>query len=304
MCHERLKLLEIVLCHSTSRTFCRTFVKKSHLLGIYLHYRKIKHFLSNVFVEHCSKLQVIMSKENLGDRMSSVVNLSKYSVKSQKVIAEQDSQIARMRQMMIAAGLDPDAAQDPGLSSGHSSGGLMPVNTKKRMPSGSPEGKLGFSASIGTGTGTGSAGSVVQTQGKAQLQYVRYARYRLYVQSMKAKKAKKTKKDQDPNCQRVVTGQVAALVTSVAPVVRVSPFANVTLVTPVALKVPVAPVASEASAATAAPAAPAPATSAKASIQETSYSCLAAVPVVCAETVALVAKFKSKYKFKFKTKCK
>ena len=304
MCHERLKLLEIVLCHSTSRTFCRTFVKKSHLLGIYLHYRKIKHFLSNVFVEHCSKLQVIMSKENLGDRMSSVVNLSKFSVKSQKVIAEQDSQIARMRQMMIAAGLDPDAAQDPGLSSGHSSGGLMPVNTKKRMPSGSPEGKLGFSASIGTGTGTGSAGSVVQTQGKAQLQYVRYARYRLYVQSMKAKKAKKTKKDQDPNCQRVVTGQVAALVTSVAPVVRVSPFANVTLVTPVALKVPVAPVASEASAATAAPAAPAPATSAKASIQETSYSCLAAVPVVCAETVALVAKFKSKYKFKFKTKCK
>ena len=282
MCHERLKLLEIVLCHSTSRTFCRTFVKKSHLLGIYLHYRKIKHFLSNVFVEHCSKLQVIMSKENLGDRMSSVVNLSKFSVKSQKVIAEQDSQIARMRQMMIAAGLDPDAAQDP-------------------------EGKLGSSASIGTGNGTGSAGSAVQAQGKVQLQYVRHARYRLYVQSMKAKKAKKakkTKKDQDPNCQRVVTGQVAALITSVAPVVRVSPFANVTLVTPVALKVPVAPVASEASAATAAPAAPAPATSAKATIQETSYSCLAAVPVVCAETVALVAKFKSKYKFKFKTKCK
>ena len=70
------------------------------------------------------------------------------------------------------------------------------------------------------------------------------------------------------------------------------------------VKVPVAPVASEASAATAAPAAPAPATSAKATVHETSYSCLAAVPVVRTKTVASEAKFKSKYKFKFKTKFK
>ena len=82
----------------------------------------------------------------------------------------------------------------------------------------------------------------------------------------------------------------------------VSSFANVTCVTPVALKVPLAPVASEASAATAAPAAPA--TSTKATVHETSYSCLAAVPVVRTKTVASVAKFKSKYKFKFKTKFK
>ena len=129
-------------------------------------------------------LQVIMSPENLDVRMSSVFNLCKFSVKSQKVIAEQDSQIDRLRQMMIAAGLDPDAAQDPGLSSGHSSGGPMSVNTKKRMPSGSSEGKLGSSASIGTGNGTGSAGSAVQAQGKVQLQYVRHVRYRLYVLSL------------------------------------------------------------------------------------------------------------------------
>ena len=54
-----------------------------------------------------------MEKEKESDQMSSVSNSSKFSIRSQKVIADQDSQISRMRSIMIAAGLDPDA--DPGL---------------------------------------------------------------------------------------------------------------------------------------------------------------------------------------------
>ena len=50
-------------------------------------------------------LQVIMSD----DKMSSVWNSLKFSVKSQQVIAQQDCQIEKMRRVMIAAGLDPDA---------------------------------------------------------------------------------------------------------------------------------------------------------------------------------------------------
>ena len=58
-------------------------------------------------------LTVAMNKEKTS-RMSSVSNSSKFSVKSQHVIAEQNSQIAHMRRIMIAAGIDPDADPDPG----------------------------------------------------------------------------------------------------------------------------------------------------------------------------------------------
>ena len=40
----------------------------------------------------------------------SVSNSSKFSIKSQIVIAKQDETIAAMRRAMIAAGLDPDAS--------------------------------------------------------------------------------------------------------------------------------------------------------------------------------------------------
>ena len=47
--------------------------------------------------------------------MSSVSNSSKFSIKSQLIIKKQDGQIAAMRKVMIAAGLDPDAmVSEPG----------------------------------------------------------------------------------------------------------------------------------------------------------------------------------------------
>ena len=44
-------------------------------------------------------------------KMSSISNISKFSVRSQQVIAAQVVQIARMRQIMIAAGIDPDLVE-------------------------------------------------------------------------------------------------------------------------------------------------------------------------------------------------
>ena len=78
------------------------------------------------------------NSDKMSDRMSSVSNSSKFSVKSQQVIAIQDSQISKMRKMMIAAGLDPDA--DPGVDLEQvpdlDAGVLVDLTrtSKKRMP--------------------------------------------------------------------------------------------------------------------------------------------------------------------------
>ena len=73
----------------------------------------------------------------MSDKMSSVSNSSKFSVKSQQVIAAQDEKIAMMRKLLAENGIDPDSIPPPGEN--------MEVddttNAKKRMPSGSPEGK-------------------------------------------------------------------------------------------------------------------------------------------------------------------
>ena len=73
----------------------------------------------------------------MSDKMSSVSNSSKFSVKSQQVIAAQDEKIAMMRRLLAENGIDPDSIPPPGEN--------MEVddttNAKKRMPSGSPEGK-------------------------------------------------------------------------------------------------------------------------------------------------------------------
>ena len=76
--------------------------------------------------------------------MSSVSRSSRISAKSQVIIAAQDGQIAAMRAAMIAAGLDPDLIL-PVPVTNESVTELMEVdvatNPKKRMPSGSPDGK-------------------------------------------------------------------------------------------------------------------------------------------------------------------
>ena len=86
------------------------------------------------------------------DRMSSVSNTSKFSIKFQIHIAKQDDTIATMRRIMIAAGLDPDVAPALGPEVLVLADALescpMDVsvstnskNSKKRLPSGSPDGK-------------------------------------------------------------------------------------------------------------------------------------------------------------------
>ena len=76
-----------------------------------------------------------MSKES--DRMSSVSNSSKFSVKSQQVIAAQDEKIALMKALLAKAGIDPDSVSselDPTMEVDSA------LNSKKRLPSGSPRG--------------------------------------------------------------------------------------------------------------------------------------------------------------------
>ena len=74
-------------------------------------------FLSSVYVE-LVKLFVELFVDSLfrmSDIMSSVSNNSKFSIKLQLIIKKQDGQIAAMRKVMIAAGLDPDAiVSEPG----------------------------------------------------------------------------------------------------------------------------------------------------------------------------------------------
>ena len=48
----------------------------------------------------------------MSDRMSSVSNSSKFSVRSQQVIAAQDVTIAAMRKLLVEAGIDPNSIPD------------------------------------------------------------------------------------------------------------------------------------------------------------------------------------------------
>ena len=78
------------------------------------------------------------NSDDKSDRMSSVSQCSNFSIKLQQYIAKQDGQMAAMRKAMVAAGLDPDMviANDGGMEVDE-----VDVSTKKRLPSGSPEGK-------------------------------------------------------------------------------------------------------------------------------------------------------------------
>ena len=76
---------------------------------------------------------------NDSDKMSSVSRCSNFSLKSQQYIAKQDCQMAKMKKAMIAAGLDPDLV----LADSNAEVGMeVDASTKKRLPSGSPDGKL------------------------------------------------------------------------------------------------------------------------------------------------------------------
>ena len=92
------------------------------------------------------------------DRMSSISRCSNFSLKSQQYIAKQDTQMAAMRRAMIAAGLDPDAVLVPDPDLDPDSEPKMnevtemevDARSKKRLPSGSPEGKLSDSTNSGS----------------------------------------------------------------------------------------------------------------------------------------------------------
>ena len=85
---------------------------------------------------------------------SNMSSLSKFSIKSQAHIAQQDVTIAAMRSAMLAAGLDPDSVVPIQVGPGS---GIMDIcnkptatptaNSKKRMPSGSPDVKNSGSCS-------------------------------------------------------------------------------------------------------------------------------------------------------------
>ncbi len=47
----------------------------------------------------------------MDENMSSVSNNSKFSIKSQQIIAAQDDQIAKMRKLLLGAGIDPAMAK-------------------------------------------------------------------------------------------------------------------------------------------------------------------------------------------------
>ena len=92
--------------------------------------------------------------DKMSDKMSSVSNSSKFSVSSQIVNKKQDCQIAAMRLAMIAAGLDPDALlsdPNPDLDLvGEEEMEVDGAKSKKRSPSGSPDGKAWDSINSGS----------------------------------------------------------------------------------------------------------------------------------------------------------
>ena len=81
----------------------------------------------------------------MSDKMSSVSNSSKFSIKLQQVMAKQDGQIAAMRKMLIDAGVSADV-DDMDAGAGAMEIDLADpdsvANSRKRLPSGSPEGKV------------------------------------------------------------------------------------------------------------------------------------------------------------------
>ena len=161
---------------------------------------------------------------------------SKFSIRSPQVIAVQACQIAKMRKLLIAAGIDPDAqVVDPSLG---------------------PDISDALSVDVMVNT------EVQFTVSEVNVMYVRHARYRSYVRSMKVKGATQVK---DQNCQEVVAGEVVMgkvapntlFVLVVAPEVLVARVARLvlaqamfqvqaegpTLINPVVLVAPMASVA-------------------------------------------------------------
>ena len=101
--------------------------------------------------------------DKMSDKMSSVLNSSnssKFSVKSQRVIAAQVVLIAKMRKMLVDAGIDPDSVERPGVSIVSI---IDPV--------------CGMEIEV-------------QVQVQVRVQYARHARYNQYVQSRAVEAAK------------------------------------------------------------------------------------------------------------------
>ena len=100
---------------------------------------------------------------------------SKFSVKSQQVIAAQDVKIAAMRKLLVEAGIDPDSVvpiQDSRVS-------VQPNMTTSKFKKRITEVSASRAVQV--------LDIVCQI---VQVRYARHSRYNLYVQSMKATKAK------------------------------------------------------------------------------------------------------------------
>ena len=126
--------------------------------------------------------------------MSSV---TKFSLKSQVLIAQQDSTIAAMRSTMLAAGLDPNSVVPVGSGSapGSVSGGMdinidVTVNSKKRLPSGSPNDE---EVQFGSDDSNNDAvEDMDQEKGKADWRLYQLKKNKRSLDKKMSKKAKKT----------------------------------------------------------------------------------------------------------------
>ena len=114
----------------------------------------------------------------MSNKMSGVSRsskFSKFSVKSQQVIAAQDVKIAAMRKLLVEAGIDPDSVvpiQDSRVS-------VQPNMTTSKFKKRITEVSASRAVQV--------LNIVCQI---VQVRYARHSRYNLYVQSMKATKAK------------------------------------------------------------------------------------------------------------------
>ena len=156
----------------------------------------------------------------MSDKMSSLSNSSKFSVKSQQVIAKQNVQIAAMRKMLVDAGIDPDAfpsevgamevvVTDPVLLSKSSNNATattdVNVSPTQAQPQLTPQSSSAYISPVQV------YDAVVRI---VQVQYARHERYNLYVKSMKAAKVRKA------------PDQIIIQVAPVAPVAQVAPVAS------------------------------------------------------------------------------
>ena len=142
-----------------------------------------------------------MSRES--DRMSSVSNSSKFSVKSQQVIAAQDEKIALMKALLAKAGIDPDSVSSLSSELDPTMEVDSVLNSKKRLPSGSPR----------SSSESGSYNDVIAALGEESNKEDWLIRPLNNVKKLSKKEAKKQKRLARAKENRAAASVVAAVAT-------------------------------------------------------------------------------------------